>query len=199
MPNPNSTFILASGSPRRQHLLSEAGFTFSIIVPEVNEWEDRDADPADLVLHNARLKAAAVSSANPQNLVLASDTTVALEKVVLNKPADLDEARRMLRQLSGRTHTVFTACVLQRSDPALHEEFVERSEVTFKPLTEADIEDYILHTNPLDKAGAYGIQDKGADIIAGFKGSLANIMGLPIERLTPRLRALLEPAPDNGR
>ncbi|MCC5833132.1 MAG: septum formation protein Maf [Opitutales bacterium] len=180
-------WILASASPRRQQLLAELGIAFDVVTADVDEWEASDADPEALVSHNARLKAEKISNAHPRSRVIGSDTTVALEGHVLNKPADLNEARSMLGRLSGRTHEVFTAvCILQKQ-PAYAVSFVERSQVTFNDLDEGLIERYFKLVNPLDKAGAYGIQEHRKIIIAGWEGSLSNVMGLPIERLAAKL------------
>lgn len=180
-------WILASASPRRRQLLAELGIEFEVVTADVDEWEDSDADPRLLVEHNAALKAQKISSLHPQARVIGSDTTVALDGHVLNKPADLAEAQSMLRHLSGRTHEVFTAvCVIQQ-EPPFECQFVERSEVTFKRLSDAEIENYIDLVDPLDKAGAYGIQEHRELIIHSWQGSLSNVMGLPIERLADKL------------
>ncbi len=189
-------WILASASPRRRQLLAELGIVFDILTADVDEWEATDADPEALVTHNARLKAEKISSARPHSRVIGSDTTVALEGHVLNKPVNLEEARSMLARLSGRTHEVFTAvCILQKK-PAYTVSFVERSRVTFNDLDEDLIERYIQLVNPLDKAGAYGIQEHRELIIAGWEGSLSNVMGLPIERLAAKLSLPLPMHPE---
>lgn len=183
----NHHWILASASPRRRQLLGELGLEFDVVTADVEEWEATDADPAALVAHNARLKAEKISGQHPNSRVIGSDTTVALDGHVLNKPADLAEARAMLRRLSGRSHEVFTAVCILQQQPVYECEFVERSQVQFNPLDDALIERYIQLVNPLDKAGAYGIQEHRELIIAGWEGSLSNVMGLPIERLGTRL------------
>jgi septum formation protein len=171
--------ILASASPRRRELLASLGVAFTVVAAPVSEFEDPSADPEHLVAHNAALKADWVAARHPDAIVLGADTTVFLDRTVLNKPRDLDEARRMLAMLAGRTHTVFTGLALRGSAPA-HEECV-RSEVAFKPLSPAAIDDYLGRVNVLDKAGAYSIQDQTDLIIAGYAGSFTNIMGLPLE------------------
>jgi septum formation protein len=113
--------------------------------------------------------------------VLGADTTVFLDGVVLNKPADLDDARRMLRRLAGRTHTVFTGLALRRARDGLRLDRGEESQVTFRAFGEAEIEDYLRRVNVLDKAGAYAIQEGAERIVSGHTGSFSNIVGLPLE------------------
>lgn len=181
--------ILASASPRRRELLETAGYRIEVAPARVEEWEDAAADPAELVMHNARLKAAAVSRERPAWPVMAADTTVALGRTVLNKPADWEEARQMLRTLSGQTHVVHTAVVLLWADKEIVKEACVTSRVTFKKLTDYIISEYFALVNPLDKAGAYGIQEGSERIIARYEGSYSNIMGLPMETVTPWLEA----------
>jgi len=157
------------------------GLTFAVIAAPITEHEAADAEPRAMVLHNAALKADWVAERHPEAVVLGADTTVFIDHTVLNKPADLTAARAMLKQLSGRTHTVFTGVsVRHRVRGFKHDEGVA-SQVTFKVLTDEVIDRYFAQINPLDKAGGYGIQS-GADlIVAGYEGSLTNIVGLPVE------------------
>jgi septum formation protein len=178
---PASPLILASASPRRRELLAELGVPFTVIVANVTEHEDPTTEPRQMVAHNAALKADWVSARHPDALVLGADTTVFINQRVLNKPADLTEARAMLRQLAGRTHTVYTGVALRRAADGLRVDEGVASEVTFKAFDDATIDAYFKIVNPLDKAGAYGIQDGRELIIAGWKGSFSNIMGLPME------------------
>ena len=173
--------ILASASPRRRRLLTELGATFDVVVAEVVEHEEESTDPRVMVAHNAALKADWVAARHPEAFVLGADTTVFLDGAALNKPRDLDDARAMLRRLSGRTHTVFTGLALRRVASGLREDEGVASEVTFKSLEVATIEAYVRSVNTLDKAGAYAIQEHGELIVAGYSGSLTNIVGLPIE------------------
>lgn len=154
---------------------------FEIVVADVTEHEAEDADPRAMVTHNAALKADWVAERNPEALVLGADTTVLLDSVVLNKPRDLAEARTMLRRLAGRTHTVFTGVAVRWRTQSLCIDESATSEVTFRAFDDAVIEAYFRVVNPLDKAGAYGIQEGRELIIAGWKGSFTNIMGLPME------------------
>jgi septum formation protein len=178
---PSKRFILASASPRRRELLAQLGGKFEVIVADVTEHEAEDADPRHMVSHNAALKADWVAERNPDALVLGADTTVFLNSLVLNKPRDLTEARAMLRRLSGRTHTVFTGVAVRCVSSGLRLDEGATSEVTFLPFDDAVIDAYFKIVNPLDKAGAYGIQEGRELIIAGWKGSFSNIMGLPME------------------
>ncbi len=134
-----------------------------------------------MVAHNAALKADWVAARHPEAIVLGADTTVFIDGTVLNKPADLAEARDMLRRLSGRTHTVFTGLAVRRGRDGLRLDAGVASEVTFKALDEAVIDAYLARVHVLDKAGAYAIQEHGDLIVAGHMGSFTNIIGLPIE------------------
>jgi septum formation protein len=182
--------ILASASPRRTELLREAGIPHRVLVAAVTEHEDPTTDPAKMVLHNARLKAAAVSRLHPDALVLGSDTTVALGDRALNKPADLAESRAMLRSLSGREHTVHTGVCLLCSTLGIDEAHDVTAWVRFRDLSEDDITRYQALVNTLDKAGAYGIQQGKEIIIADFQQPISTIMGLPVEFVKARLASL---------
>ena len=178
---PVISLILASASPRRHELLARLGVAFEVIAAEVTEFEDAGADPRLMVLHNAGLKAAWAALRRPGALVLGADTTVSIDGTVLNKPKDHGEARRMLRLLSGRTHAVFTGLAVRRAADGLKREMGVMSEVTFKALSDAEIDEYLGKVETLDKAGAYSVQDHTDLIIAGYKGSFTNIMGLPLD------------------
>ena len=150
-------------------------------VAAVTEFEEPGAEPRALVAHNAALKADWVAARNPDSVVLGADTTVFLDGTVINKPAGLAEARAMLRRLSGRTHVVFTALSVRWVRRGLGLDDLAESEVTFRTFDDATIECYMAKVNTLDKAGAYSIQDHSELIVAGYKGSFTNIMGLPVE------------------
>ena len=173
--------VLASASPRRRQLLAEMGLSFDVVPAEVTEHEAPDADPRAMVAHNAALKADWVAARHPAAFVLGADTTVFIDQTVLNKPRDLADARAMLKRLAGRTHTVFTGLALRRACDRLQFDEGVTSEVTFKNFGDAVIDAYFGLVNPLDKAGAYGIQEGRELIIAGWQGSFTNIMGLPVE------------------
>ena len=180
---PEKRLILASASPRRKELLASLGVEFEIIPAEVIEHEAPDADPRAMVRHNAALKADWVAARHPQSTVIGADTTVFVGQTVLNKPRDAAEARSMLRLLSGTQHTVFTGLAIRRQTDGLSLERGVASEVTFKLIDEATIELYLSRVHTLDKAGGYAIQEASELIIAGFTGSLSNIVGLPLEEM----------------
>ena len=173
--------ILASASPRRRELLAGLGVRFEVITADVTEHEDPATDPRKMVSHNAALKADWVAARNPDAFVLGADTTVFIEGHALNKPADAAGARAMLRRLSGRVHTVFTGLALRHLAGGLSLDGGEASEVTFKVLTDAVIEEYLARVHTLDKAGGYAIQEHADLIVAGYTGSLTNIVGLPVD------------------
>jgi septum formation protein len=176
-----SPLILASASPRRRELLSQLGVPFTVVVAEVTEHEDETTDPRVMVAHNAALKAEWVSERHPNAVVLGADTTVFVDQHALNKPRDMAEAREMLRRLSGRTHVVFTGLAVRRKEDGLRIDEGVASNVSFKPLREKTIDEYLSQVHTLDKAGGYGIQERSDLIVAGFTGSLTNIIGLPLE------------------
>jgi len=177
----DARLILASASPRRRELLGQLGVPFEIVVADVTEHENASTDPRVMVAHNAALKAEWVSARHPNALVLGADTTVFIEGVALNKPGDGAEARAMLRRLSGRTHTVFTGLALRRASDGLRIDEGVASDVTFKVFDETVIEDYLARVHTLDKAGGYAIQEHRELLGAEYRGSLTNIIGLPVE------------------
>ena len=183
-----ATFILASASPRRQELLARLGLNFEVKVAAVEESDCPARGPEWMVAHNAALKADAVAAGAKAAFVLGSDTTVAVAGQILGKPKDMEAAREMLELLSGRAHRVYTAVALRCAVSGYAHDFVEVSEVFFKDLDRATIAAYHARVNPLDKAGAYGIQEGRDMIIASVVGSVENVMGLPIQRLAAVLR-----------
>jgi septum formation protein len=168
--------ILASGSPRRRELLARITPDF-VVRPTGCDETLAENDPARRVLELSRRKALAAAP-GPDDIVLAADTIVALDGDILEKPADADDARRMLRALSGRTHAVYTGVALRKNDRL--ENFCCRTAVTFWELDDALIDEYVRSGEPLDKAGAYGIQGKGALLVKGIDGDFFNVMGLPV-------------------
>ncbi len=179
----NHRLILASASPRRKELLEQLGVSFEVIPADVTEYEAADADPREMVRHNAALKADWVSARHPDAIVIGADTTVFVGQTVLNKPRDAADARAMLRRLSGTSHTVFTGIAVRRARDGLKIDDGVASEVTFKTLDEATIELYLSRVHTLDKAGGYAIQEENELIVAGFTGSLTNIVGLPLDEM----------------
>ncbi len=181
--------ILASRSPRRRKLLQQLGLDFEVHPSELDEKATNHRLPEQLVEQLALEKARRVAARFPEALTLGADTIVVLDGEVLNKPADEAEARAMLRRLSGRTHTVYTGIALMH--PASQREIVdyEATRVTFAPLSDAEIDAYVATGSPLDKAGAYGIQDDyGAVFIRRIEGDYYNVVGLPLHRLYCMLR-----------
>jgi septum formation protein len=182
---------LASKSPRRKELLRQAGIGFELLPLRVHPPERRDVDETpladeaaqDYVRRIARLKAEAamrimVSRRLAHRLVLAADTTVALNGAILGKPEDARDAAAMLTHLSGQTHEVFTAITVANTETA--KSALSRSEVTFRTLDEAEIRQYVESGEPLDKAGAYAIQGRAALFVAHLSGSYSGVMGLPL-------------------
>ena len=157
---------------------------------DVEEDFDATLTPPQLTCANARLKASAVSSAHPNDLVIGADTLVYLDHQPFGKPNDLDDAVRMLGKLVGRTHQVCTGVVILRGQPELEEIFHETTHVTFRNLSENEIRAYLEKINPLDKAGSYAAQEHGSDIIAKTEGSWTNVVGLPMEALNAKLTEL---------
>ena len=185
--------ILASGSPRRRELLSEAGLSFQIISPDVDELSGDGYSPRDLALTNARLKCMAVSVARPESMVIGADTVVTLNGKIYGKPLDLKEAAKNLRIFSGRIHEVLTGVVLSCGDQRA--EFVSTSFVKFKDLNELDIEDYLSKVYVLDKAGGYAAQEHRELIIEKFEGDYQNIIGLPVSLVLDQLYKMGFPIP----
>ena len=186
--------ILASASPRRRELLAAAGFRFEVRVSAVAENEDPAGDPREMSAGNALAKACAVAAENPGALVLGADTVVALGNRVFNKPADLAEAREMLRALGGNEHggnehEVFTGVAFVCAAAGLRETRVISCRVKFRPLDETAISRYFEIVDPLDKAGAYGIQSGRDLIVESYEEPLSCIVGLPVEVIAPRRRA----------
>ena len=181
-------FILASDSPRRKLLLRNMDISFKIQAPNVIEDDSSYLDPIELVYNNGLLKANAVAKTNPNALVLGSDTTVALEGRIFPKPQDFEKAVEMLMDLSGKWHYVYTSIALLWHAGRFQEIYVDRSRVRLKELSEELILKYYKHVCPLDKAGAYGIQEASEMIIEETQGSIETIMGLPTQLLQKLLK-----------
>ena len=173
--------ILASGSPRRKELLGNMGITdFRIIKPDFEEEGVQAPSPAALVEALSAGKAAAVSASlsNSDALVIAADTVVALDNVVLGKPTDREHAIAMLTSLSGKRHQVYTGVTVRQGDHSVTHH--EVTAVTFRSLSPEEIEHYISTGEPMDKAGSYGIQGFGSLLVEGIEGDYFNVMGLPV-------------------
>jgi septum formation protein len=179
--------VLASASPRRRELLEREGLVFEVLVSPAEEIHNASMQPAALCELNAVLKAVAVATGRSDATVIGADTLVFIDGEVLGKPADLIAAHGMLRRLAGRTHQVCTGvCVIFPN--GTRKVFHDISEVTFLPLDDAAIRDYFTRVDPLDKAGAYGVQEHGERIIAEICGSFDNVMGLPVAQVLEVLR-----------
>jgi septum formation protein len=170
--------LLASSSPRRAELLAAAGIPFEVVPVDVDESVVRLEPPGEHVRRLASEKAAAAFAAHPGRVVLAADTIVLVGGEMMGKPRDNADAVRMLRLLSGREHEVLTGVAIFSTRNAIVE--VARTRVWFNPLSEAEINEYVASGEPLDKAGAYGIQGLGSRFIDRIQGSYTNVVGLPV-------------------
>jgi nucleoside triphosphate pyrophosphatase len=183
--------VLASTSPRRRELLRAAGLDFRVLSPDVDEAPLGDESPEHTARRLALAKARAVTDeVEPEACVLAADTIVVIDGAQLGKPRDAGEAVEMLLRLAGRTHRVLTGFALVVPALALEESGVVESFVRMHPVERATAEKYAAGGEPLDKAGAYAAQGEGARFIAEIHGSRANVIGLPVEELQPRLARL---------
>ena len=177
--------VLASGSPRRQELLTRIGIRdFTVRVPQVEEWYPQGLTPPEIVSYISREKSQAVPSEEDE-IVITADTMVFLDDERLGKPRDEADALRMLTELQGRRHTVCTGVTVRQGDRSLTES--EETGVFFRPASEAELRAYIATGEPMDKAGAYGVQGKGALLVERLEGDFFNVMGLPVLRLSRML------------
>ena len=173
--------ILASASPRRRELLTLIGIAHTVVPADVDESIHPDEAPAVYAERLARAKASAIPMSDATSITIGSDTIVVIDDRVLGKPRDRRDATEMLRSLSGRTHTVYTAVAVRRGEHLVSG--VEHVAVTFRALSDATIESYIATGEPMDKAGAYGIQGYGATIVERIDGDYFAVMGMPLGRL----------------
>ena len=183
------TIILASGSPRRKELLKMAGLRFAVIPSEIPEFVPESVPPERQSGFLAELKAAAMSVFHPHDIIIGADTTVLCEGKILGKPASAEEAKQMLRLLSGKVHSVLTGVSLIYSDEEDAETFISETKVEFYPLSEEEIEAYVATGEPMDKAGAYGIQGKGCRLVKRIEGDYFTVVGLPVAEVMRRLKA----------
>lgn len=187
------TLVLASQSPRRRDLLMEAGYEFVVDPVKVSEIIDENLNPEGIVLDLAKIKAQAVLqlpkySKSQGFLILAADTLVFLDDQALGKPQNIAEAKSFLRRLSGRTHSVMTGVYLAISGGGPAIGHVETSKVTFRNLTDQEIDDYVASGDPMDKAGAYGFQGAAQKFVSRLEGLRSNVVGLPVEVLEGLLK-----------
>lgn len=181
----NKKLILASGSPRRAQILHDAGFEFDVIVSDIDETLNPD-DCATQVERLALQKALAVQDiAGNDAIIIAADTLVQINGKILEKPQDASQAYEMLSQLSGQVHEVFTGVAILYANTQIN--FAEKTQVHFRKLEPNEINAYIATNEPFDKAGAYGIQGRGATLVHRIEGCYYNVMGLPIARLCQAL------------
>ena len=173
--------ILASASPRRRELMELAGYKFDVICADIVETVPKNVPPYEVVMSLAMQKAQAVAKEHDNAVVVGSDTVVALDGKILGKPHSAQEACEMLRMLSGRTHKVFTGVAIVCGDKSKN--FYDETDVEFYPLDDEEIKRYVATGEPMDKAGAYGIQGKGAVLVKKINGDFFNVMGLPISKL----------------
>jgi septum formation protein len=174
--------VLASASPRRKHLLEQAGYDVQCVISGAEEIEDHSLSPSELALENARRKACLVADGYPDDIVLAADTVVWKDGRFFGKPSDMEDAFRMLKDLVGHTHQVVTGVFIHFADRKITT-FAESSFVTFHELSDGGIRQYLNSIHPLDKAGAYAAQNDDGSIIKQIEGSVTNVIGLPVERI----------------
>jgi septum formation protein len=179
--------ILASASARRLDLLRQLGVDFKVVKSNISEIFQEQLTARELAQVNAYRKARAVAKKHPDSLVLGADTLVCLEQIVLGKPASLEHAYEMLEKLQGRTHQVVTAVCLLHLRTHKQRIFAETTSVTFHKLDAVKIRRYLTKIDPLDKAGAYAIQEEGDMLVEKVAGSYTNVVGLPLERLKREL------------
>lgn len=181
--------ILASGSPRRRELLARMGYVFETCSPDVDEHAEGHAK--DIVQLLAQRKGRAAARNYEDAIVIASDTLVSLDGKALGKPADEADAAAMLRSLSGREHEVFTGVCMIDTRTGRTEVFADRTGVTFRELSDKEIADYIATGEPMDKAGAYGIQGGASVFVEKLDGSFENVMGFPVEPVGEMLTSFM--------
>ena len=179
--------ILASKSPRRKQLLSMMGLEFTVQTADIDETMDPSQTPAHEVAAVSARKAEKIAALHPQDVIVSADTIVVIDGKILGKPKDEQDAARMLRLLSGRTHTVYTGLTVHANGKANTQ--VVSTGVTFRDLSNAEIAAYIETKEPMDKAGAYGIQGLGARFVKGIRGDYNNVVGLPVGRLYQELKS----------
>ncbi len=181
--------ILASASPRRAELLRRLKLEFQVVPSDAAELHNEQLTAREISQLNAYRKARAVAKKFPDALVLGADTLVYLDNILFGKPANLDQAQRMLQQLQGRTHQVVTGICLLHLRAHRDRLFADSTNVTFRQLTPEQIHRYVSSIHPMDKAGAYAIQESGDSVIREISGSYTNVVGLPLEKLEAELKA----------
>jgi len=183
-------FVLGSSSPRRAELLRKAGIDFEVVFPENINEEQISADPVSHVLELSRNKAESVAKKVRDSIILGADTIVVLNGEILGKPRDSEEAFKMLKKLSGMQHKVYTAISLVDKERGKTLSGYQLTKVKFNQLKDKEIKDYIETGEPLDKAGAYGIQGMGNFLVEKIEGDLDNVIGLPLRKLEELLKKI---------
>lgn len=183
--------ILASASPRRKQLLREIGMKFEVVPSSESEPDQPHLSPGEWAMRQALAKARDVAKRFPNAVVIGADTIVVLGRRVYNKPKDMADAKRMLRELRGRTHRVITGVCVLHLKARKKLLFAETSHVTFRKLNDRQIASYLRRIHPLDKAGAYAAQEQGSAIIEHVEGSFSNVVGFPLERFRTEVRRAL--------
>lgn len=181
-----SEIILASGSPRRKELMDRAGLDFIIRTADVDETIPEGTPPHEAVMALALKKAEAVARDHQDKLVIGADTVVSIDGRILGKPSDKEDAHRMLSLLSGRVHRVFTGIALIKNGRV--KSFFEETSVHFYELSDDEIRAYIATGEPMDKAGAYGIQGRGCTLVQRIEGDFFNVVGFPIAKVYREMR-----------
>ncbi len=184
--------ILASQSPRRRELLKKLNISFSTRNIDISEEIYKEEKPQEYVLRMAETKAAEGAISEKDSLVIGADTIVCIDDEILGKPKDKEDAARILNKIKGRKHFVYTGVSLNINTGEKVVSFIEKTEVFFAEMTDKEIFDYIETGEPMDKAGAYGIQDQGALFVKSISGDFYNVMGLPLRRIYEELNILIE-------
>ncbi|NCC81144.1 MAG: septum formation protein Maf [Clostridia bacterium] len=189
--------ILASQSPRRRELLKKMDISFSVRNIDISEEIYNEENPQDYVLRMAETKAAEGARTEKNALVIGADTIVCIDNEILGKPKDKEDAAKILNKIQGRKHFVFTGVSLNLDNGEKVVSFIEKTEVIFAKMSQEEILNYIETGEPMDKAGAYGIQDKGALFVKSINGCFYNVMGLPVRRIYEELNILIK-GEENG-
>lgn len=183
-----SNIVLASASPRRQELLKLIFNEFSVVPSDAEETVPDSLGAEETAEYLAKIKAYSVAKKHPESTVIGADTCVVAGGTVLGKPKDINDARKMMKMLSGKTHKVITGCAIVNEGKVTS--FSTETQVEFYSLTDGEIEDYINTDEPYDKAGGYGIQGKASLFVKGIKGDYFNVVGLPVAELSRKLKTI---------
>ena len=181
------SLILASASPRRRQFLTDLGLTFTCLPADIDETPKTEETPTAFALRLAREKARVIAEQHPQAYVIGSDTVVTLNNRILGKPADAAHALDILHSLQGKTHQVITGLSLTCLQDNCFENLTRTTDVTFSAFSDSILRAYIKTGDPMDKAGAYGIQGKGSFLVKTIQGSCSNVIGLPLNTCTSLL------------